>query len=212
MISREDADDALALRRCQQGDVSGLEVLVARYQLRAIRIAYLLLRDHAAAEDIAQDSFLRVVQASAQFQEGAQFAPWFYRIVLNTARQHQRTLRRRRESSLDILMLSDVTSPQLPLAEDPFVSAEQTERRAAVLNVLTVLTTRQREALVLRYFCGLSDSVIAQILNCPHGTVRWRLHAAHRAFERAASTRYPWLLDRESPLSQVLARVEGGTN
>lgn len=212
VILSEDAEDTVALRRCQQGDISGLDVLVARYQLRAVRAAYLLVRDHAAAEDIVQDSFLRVFQASAQFHDGARFAPWFYRIVLNTARQYQRALHRRRESSLDAPTSAAATTLSAPPATEPPESAERAERRSAVLDVLMALTIKQREVLILRYYASLSDGDITRILGCPPGTVRWRLHTAHRAFERIARQRHPWLLDHQTEVSQALIRAEGGTN
>jgi RNA polymerase sigma-70 factor (ECF subfamily) len=92
-------DDAEAMRRCQQGDIAGLAALVARYQVTAVRVAFLLVRDRALAEDIVQDSFLLAYRASGRFRLGAPFAPWFYQIVLNAARQQQRAIRVCRSTS-----------------------------------------------------------------------------------------------------------------
>lgn len=206
----DDSCDAEALHRCQAGDITGLDVLVARYQLGAVRLAYLLVQDRAAAEDIAQESFLHVFRAAAGFRRGAPFEPWFHRIVLNTARQHVRQRQRQRESSLDALRASaeapfDLPAPT-PGPPDQLVGAE---RRAAVLDALRALTHKQREALVLRYYCGHTDAEIARLLGVPPGTTRWRLHAALRAFERALRRMHPWLLEGDETPARALGRVEG---
>jgi RNA polymerase sigma-70 factor (ECF subfamily) len=183
-----------------------------RYQLTAVRIAYLLVQDHAAAEDIVQDSFLLAYRGCRQFREGSLFAPWFYRIVLNEARQHLRTAKRHRESSLDTLQLTEESSPSVLVESDPSVGVERTEERAAILDVLRRLTPKQREVLVLRYYGGYTDQEIARILSVPGGTVRWRLHTALRAFERAIRRVHPWLIEPESGHTLILAQDEGGTH
>lgn len=203
----DDARDGEALRRCATGDIGGLDDLVGRHQLAGLRIAYLLVQDMAAAEDIVQESFLRVFRAAPQFRAGAPFAPWFHRIVLNAARQYLRGARRRRETSLETLDELDLPSGRVPLASDPLTAAQRSERRQAVVSVLATLTHKQREVLVLRYYGGYGDGEIARMLGVPGGTVRWRLHAALRAFERAART-HPWLLDDAEGGAAVTDRLE----
>lgn len=208
------AEDAEAMRRLQAGDISGLDDLVQRYQLTAIRMAYLLVRDRNAAEDIVQDSFLSVYRGSARFRPGAAFAPWFSRIVLNTARQYARSRSRRRESSLEAL---GVASPLATASagQSPAQEAERAEMRAAVLEALQRLPIWQREALALRFYCGYTTSEIATALNTPHGTVRWRLHVALRAFERTVRQIHPWLLHQDGSagdsLEALLSAPEGET-
>jgi RNA polymerase sigma-70 factor (ECF subfamily) len=184
------------MRRCAAGGIAGLDDLVTRHQLAAMRIAYLLVQDTGAAEDIVQESFLRAFHAAPRFRAGAPFAPWFHRIVLNCARQYLRSAGRRRETSLDAAAGRGL---RLPVASDPLRSAERNERRQAVAAVLATLTQKQREALVLRYYGGYGAGEIARMLGVPGGTVRWRLHAALRAFERSADRTYPWLLDDARP-------------
>lgn len=200
------AEDAEAMRRCQAGDISGLDDLVRRYQLTAIRMAYLLVRDRDAAEDIVQDSFLSVYRGSAQFRSGAAFAPWFSRIVLNTARQYQRARSRRRERSLEALGEASPLATA-PADQSPAQEAERAELRAAVLDALQRLPLRQRETLVLRFYCGYTTSEIATALNAPHGTVRWRLHAALRAFEGAVRQVYPWLVTQDDSTGDSVAAL-----
>lgn len=213
-VAESIANDAEAMRRCQLGDIGGLAELVARYQVLAVRAAYLLVQDRALAEDIVQDSFLLAYGASQQFRSGAPFAPWFYRIVLNVARQHQRAARRRHEVSLNQAFASDMATNAASVAlemttAEPSERAERAEERDALLHALGMVPLKQREALVLRYYAGYRDKELAAILNCPPGTVRWRLHAGLKALERAIQENYPWLLRVESSPSRLVERVEG---
>lgn len=86
------AHDEEAIRLCQQGNNQGLDSLVHRYQLQAIRTAYLILGDRVTAEDVVQESFVRAWNSIKSFDPRAAFAPWFMRTVVNVAHTHQRTL------------------------------------------------------------------------------------------------------------------------
>ena len=83
-----------AIMLLKQGDIRGLESLVKTYQVKALRAAYLIVRDHDMADDVVQDSFLRAYERINQFDPSYSFGPWFYRIVINiakrTAVQHNR--------------------------------------------------------------------------------------------------------------------------
>ncbi|MGZ3681887.1 MAG: RNA polymerase sigma factor, partial [Ktedonobacterales bacterium] len=74
-------DDSAAIRRCQSGDIGGLESLMAHHQLSALRLAYLLTRERTQAEDVVQDSFLQVFRSIGRFQLGHAFTPWLHGIV-----------------------------------------------------------------------------------------------------------------------------------
>lgn len=177
------ADDSAAIRRCQRGDIGGLEPLIARHQVAALRLAYLLLGERAAAEDVVQDSFLLAYQAIARFRTGSAFAPWFYRIVTNTARLRQRRPAIRHEISIDWRRYGDEDRGASPRGDvtappdrdpqvDPALHAERQEAREDVLRALARLTQKQREAVVLRYYIGCSDHELATILDCHEGTAR----------------------------------------
>lgn len=198
------SSDDDAIRRCQAGDTSGLESLVARYQADAVRLAYLLAGDQDLAGDIAQESFLLVWRSIQRFRLGEPFAPWFHRIVANTARQWRRSARRRREVSLDTLMTSDSVDPvglapgaRLP-STDPVERAETVETRAALLAALDTLPAKQREAMALRYFLGYTDGQIASVLKCRLGAVQQRLHDGRANLRKAIGARYPWLLSLDA--------------
>lgn len=195
-------DDGEAIRRCQRGDIGGLETLMARYQVPALRLAYLLLGDRTTAEDVVQDSFLLAYQGMARFRAGGAFSPWFYRIVTNTARQQRRRATTRREISVERLPGGDAGSPPFARAAepsdrdpqvDPALQAERLEEREEVLRALAEFTRKQREAIVLRYYVGCSDRELAAILGCREGTARQRLHGGLAALRQIIARRYAWL-------------------
>lgn len=191
-----------AIRRCQQGDIAGLGPLVACYQIPGVRLAYLLTGDHELADDIVQDSFLLAYRGIGRFRLGEPFAPWFYRIVTNTARQQRRYARHRREISLDVLSAEDTAGQRFGATADashadgadPAEHAEWAEARTALLAALATLPHKQREAVVLRYYFDYPDRQIADILGCRLGAVQQRLHAGRLNLQQAIRSRYPWLL------------------
>lgn len=205
----EQRADADAIRRCQEGDIAGLGPLIARYQVPGVRLAYLLTGDHDLANDITQDSFLLAYRGVKRFRLGNPFAPWFYRIVTNTARQQMRRARHRREVSLDTLSPNDSgeqwRGPRYdlpgPSSAGPAERAESVEAQTALLAALATLPHKQREAIVLRYYIGYPDQQIATILGCRLGTVQQRLHAGRASLQTAIRSQYPWLLASLSTLS-----------
>jgi RNA polymerase sigma-70 factor (ECF subfamily) len=171
------AEETHAIERLRRADISGLETLVRRYQLRATRAAYLVVRDRQLAEDIACDAFLRCYERIQQFDGDRPFGPWFLRIVVNDALKAAN--RRARQVSLDqTLALDGPSFGDLLLSHEagPDVLAEFAELRRQVRSALERLTPRQRAAIVLHYFVGLTGPEIATELSSPLGTVKRRLH------------------------------------
>jgi RNA polymerase sigma-70 factor (ECF subfamily) len=160
------------------GDIGGLATLVERYQVQAIRTAYLIVRERPLAEDITQAAFVRAYERIDQFDPGKPFGPWFMRSVANDA--IKAVQRARRTVPLD--GESDNAGPAASLHADPGRSPlailEAAEDAAAVWDALDRLPPEQRAVMVLRYFDGLSDAEIADQVDAPPATVRWRLFAA----------------------------------
>ena len=145
-----------AIRRLQRGDVGGLETLVRLHQLRAVRAAYLIVRDTALAEDVAQDAFLRAYSRIGQFDPGRPFGPWFYRLVVNLAQRAAANAGR--QAPLDGLAAGSELSLEEVLADPapgPEALAAQAEQRARLWQALGRLTPAQRAAVVQRYYLGL---------------------------------------------------------
>jgi len=170
-----------AIAQVKQGDIGGLEALVRRYQVQAVRAAYLIVRDHEMAEDIVQSAFLRAYERIGQFDAGRSFGPWFLRSVVNDA--VKAAARRRRQVPLETsseredVPLADLLADPNP---GPADLAEAAETRQAIWAALEQLPPTQQAAIVLRYYLGLSEAEMASELACPPGTVKWRLHAARK--------------------------------
>lgn len=178
-------DERQALARLRQGDIGGLENLVLLYQVKAVRAAFLITRDRAAAEDIVQTAFLRVHERIHQYDPDRPFEPWFLRVVVNDA--VKAATRRQRQISIDEefagsdLSLADLLVDAAP---DPSDEAEREETRQAVWDAMGKLTPKQRAVAVLRYFLGYSEAEMAAHLTLPAGTVKWRLHAARERLSK----------------------------
>lgn len=169
------------------GDVSALEPLVRAHQLRAVRTAYLITRDRQQAEDVVQDAFIRAYERIGQLRAGNSFGPWFMRIVANDALKA--ASRGRRLAPLpDAIEAMDQMLDAVPGPEEMTL---RSELRAEVWAALGALAPEQRTLLVLRYYAEWRESELADWLNAPVGTIKWRLHEARRALRALLSDRAP---------------------
>ena len=171
-------DEREAVDRLKKGDVSALEALVRRHHARAGRAAYLIVRDHALAEDVAQGAFVRAYEGIGTFDAERPFGPWFMRIVVNEAVRAARA-RGRVASSYD----EGAGAPESWLADPaagPHELAEEAEERRRVWAAMAKLPPVQRAAIVQRYYLGMSEAEMGEDAGRPPGTIKSRLHAAGR--------------------------------
>ena len=147
------------------------------YQGIAFRIAYLIARDAADAEDSAQEGFVKAWRALGRFREGAPFRPWLLQIVANEARNRRRSAGRRAHLALRAAT-EEPSGGAAPSPEAALLSAEQ---RAGLLAAVEELPEEQRTVISLRYFVGLSEQEVGEALGIPQGTVKSR---TARALER----------------------------
>jgi RNA polymerase sigma-70 factor (ECF subfamily) len=164
-------EEADAIQRLRRGDIAALEVLVKRYQVQAVRAAYLVVRDRQLAEDVVQSAFLKAFDRASSFDPERPFGPWFLKLVLNDA--IKLAARQDRETHADPAIESR-HSPE-PLPERAIADAETADE---IWTALGALTSAQRAAVVQRYYLGLSEAEIAAALGSPKSTVKARLHAA----------------------------------
>ena len=169
----EDREEIRWVARAKAGDMAGVQWLLDRYRVRAVRLATHILRREGEAEDVAQEACIRAFQKLGHLKEDAGFAPWLYRTVLHVCLDRQRL--RRWHSEVSAETLSDTFNHAGCLADD-------VERRLMVEMLLDQLSPQMRAALVLRELEGLEYEEIAQVLNIPLGTVRSRIHAARAQF------------------------------
>ncbi len=179
---RRRMDEREAIDRLKKGDIGALETLVRRYHARAGRAAYLIVRDHTLAEDVAQGAFVRAYERIGGFDEGRPFGPWFMRIVVNEAVGAARG--RGRVSSYDE---GGADAPESWLADPaagPHELAEEAERRERVWAAMAKLPPAQRAAIVQRYYLGMSEAEMGEDAGRPLGTIKSRLYAARRGLSR----------------------------
>jgi RNA polymerase sigma-70 factor, ECF subfamily len=168
-----DRDESAWIRAAQAGSVSDLEALFRLHWPRAYRAAYLIVHDHGAAEDIAQDAFLAAVRALERFDRDRPFGPWLHRIVVNRAIDFSRARTARREVAGESYL--DVTAPLgWPVADGNPHPLLHPDARAIAVG-LAALTPEHRAVIVLRYLLEYTPGEIAEILELPRGTVNSRL-------------------------------------
>jgi RNA polymerase sigma-70 factor (ECF subfamily) len=160
---RERREGAL-VRDAQRGSTDALEELFRRHWRRAHRAAFLVVGDAAAAEDIAQESFLAAIRALDRFDRRRPFGPWLHRITVNRAIDFSRARALRGERAL-------AEATEGSAADRDAISDE-------LLRALAGLSPEHRAVVVLRHLLGYTPGEIGEILGLPRGTVNSRLRRA----------------------------------
>jgi RNA polymerase sigma-70 factor, ECF subfamily len=180
--------DLMLVERTVAGDQKAFELLVIKYQRRIERLIGRMVRDVDLVEDIAQETFIRAYRALAQFRGDAQFYTWLYRIAVNTAKKALMDLKRDplvSESALrgagDDEDETSVMENELTSSETPETVLAAKEIAATVNSAMEALPEELRQAVTLREIEGLSYEEIAEVMNCPIGTVRSRIFRAREA-------------------------------
>jgi RNA polymerase sigma-70 factor (ECF subfamily) len=169
----EDVYRSILVVRCQAGDSAAFQELVELYQPRLRYFLASMIGEDHAADDVAQEVWFEVYRTVARLAEPRAFPAWLYRIARHRA---LRELRRARQP------LSSLEGVELAAEDaDEEFAAEDAERVHAALKQLAA---EQREVLLLRFFEGMAYEAIAQVIGCPLGTVRSRIHYAKCALRR----------------------------
>ena len=153
------------------GSQPAFQEIVRRYERPVFNLIYRIVRDPAAAEDVAQDAFLKTYRALARFDNTRRFSAWIFRIAHNTALD---ALRRTRA---DPIVASTDREPIVPPPADPVEAAALAHALTAALDRLR---PEWRTAIVLRYQEGCSYEEIAAALNIPEGTAKTFVHRARK--------------------------------
>ena len=172
-------EDQQAISRLKKGDLNALEILVNRYQARAVHSAYLIVFDRSQAEDIVQTAFIKVAKRIHQFDDERPFAPWFYRIDVNDA------LKLAKKQKRDISFEEQLDEPTTQLAQwlsepDPHPEqwVERMEIRQTILKAIQSLPPGQRSVIVMRYFLDMSLAEMSRNTERPLSTIKWWLRDA----------------------------------
>jgi len=192
----KDTDKEL-VRRIKKGDKQAFDLLFSRYQHKILNLVSRYLRDQQDVEDVTQEAFIKAFRALPRFRGESAFYTWLYRIAINTAKNHL-VARSRRPPGVDVDVddaefmdgtdvLRDSESPEAALSRDQL---------AKVINAtLSELPDDLRSAVTLREFDGLTYEQIAEIMDCPVGTVRSRIFRAREAIDQRIE---PLLSGREN--------------
>ncbi|MFL0799097.1 MAG: RNA polymerase sigma factor RpoE [Agarilytica sp.] len=181
----QDTDHAL-VKRVQKGDKRAFDLLVLKYQHKIISIISRYIKDSAEVYDVSQEAFIKAYRAIGNFRGDSAFYTWIYRIAINTAKNHL-VSRGRRPPSRDVDVedaeyyagsdrLKDVATPEGQLMRD--------ELKAVVDKAIKDLPEDLRTAVTLREMEGLSYEEIADVMECPVGTVRSRIFRARESIEK----------------------------
>ncbi len=178
--------DLELVARVQRGDKRAFDLLVKKYQHKVFSLISRLVRDPADIADVAQEAFIKAYRALPNFRGDSAFYTWMYRIAVNTAKNHLVAQGRRPpDSDIDaadaeqysgVEGLKDVGSPERLMLRD--------ELKKRVFDTIDSLPEDLRSAITLREMEGMSYEEIADILDCPVGTVRSRIFRAREAIDR----------------------------
>jgi RNA polymerase sigma-70 factor (ECF subfamily) len=182
----EPSDEDLC-RRVAERDEGAFDLLVGRYQERAYRIAWSVVRDREEAKDCSQEAFIRLHESAGSFAGQAKFSTWFYRILVNCCLDQARKRKSWRKLIGWGSQEEERTSPVERVAA-PFVDptdAMVTDSRTSQLwEAVEELSPQQRAAVMLQCREELSTKEIAVVLHLSEATVRVHLHRAYSALKR----------------------------
>lgn len=178
--------DRQLVERVKRGDKRAFDMLVLKYQHKIVGLISRYLRDQDEILDVTQEAFIKAYRALPRFRGDSAFYTWLYRIAINTAKNHLVSKSRRPpDTDIDIdegefqnnsAVLRDIENPENSLATD--------QLEAVVFKAIDDLPEELKVAVTLREFEGLSYEEIAEVMECPVGTVRSRIFRAREAIEK----------------------------
>jgi RNA polymerase sigma-70 factor (ECF subfamily) len=187
-LALSDGDDKL-VKRAKKGDSRAFDLLVLKYQGRVAQLVSRYVNNAAEVEDVTQEAFIKAYRALPKFRGDSAFYTWLYRIAANAAKNHLVALGRRPTTDL---ALDDSESYEVPgrlkdnESPDEVIMGQQLE--AVISQAIDALPLELKAALTLREFEGLSYDEIAEVLECPIGTVRSRIFRAREAIDQKVAS------------------------
>jgi len=185
-MSSERLNDQQLVERVKRGDKRAYDMLVLKYQHKIVALVGRYIRDQDEVLDVTQEAFIKAYRALPRFRGDSAFYTWLYRIAINTAKNYLVSRSRRPpDTEVDIEegefqdtsgLLQDIETPENLLASD--------ELEAVVYKAISDLPEELKVAVSLREFEGLSYEEIAEVMDCPVGTVRSRIFRARESIEK----------------------------
>lgn len=183
-MALEQLEDEALMEAYQQGDTRAFEQLLKRHRKPVYNFLYRQVGNNALAEDLLQDTFLRVIRSAASYSRTAKFTTWLYTIARNLCVDQARRARHRRALSLDQPLAGESDDKRTLFDriadEGPAVDRQVIGRRLQVQlqQAIAALSEEQREVFLMREYLNLPFKEIAEIINCPENTVKSRMRYA----------------------------------
>lgn len=158
------------IEACKQNDRKAQEELFEKYKNQVHKTALIFCRNHSLADDITQESFIRIFQKLHLYDDNYPFEAWLYRVVINCARN---VIKKQRWEKFFQPYENEIVD-NIVFSDD----IEKHEERINLMKHLDELPLKHREVIVLKYFNGFSQDDISKILQIPVGTVKSRINTA----------------------------------
>lgn len=170
--------DSLLVERARRGEKDGFESLFDRYYERIRQYAYRIVLEHHAADDVAQETFIRAARKLPGLEEGVAFLSWLFTIASNVARDYLRRQQSQRARTF--------AAYQEHSGGDRSLEGEEasTDRQSRLLRAMQALSPRQREAVALVYFENCNHAEAARRAGCAESTISWRVFLAKRTLKK----------------------------
>ena len=187
----EPSDETLC-ERVARHDEAAFDVLVERYQQRAFRLAWSILRHREDARDLSQEAFIRLWEAARSYRGQARFSTWFYRLLVNLCLDHRRKHRWWRQ----VFAHEERAEPEGPsmldrqpaVGADPVEAVERERSVGRLWDAATRLSPQQRAVLVLHVQEDMTMKEVAEVMGCAEATARVHLHRALTALRATVGT------------------------
>jgi len=185
-LDTTETNDRQLVERVQRGDKRAFDILVLKYQHKIAGLVSRYVRDSSEVQDVTQEAFIKAYRAIPRFRGDSAFYTWLYRIAINTAKNYLVSKSRRPpdtdidvdgEFVADSAVLKDVAGPESRLATD--------QLQKVIFDAIENLPEELKIAVTLREFEGMSYEEIAEVMECPVGTVRSRIFRAREAIEKS---------------------------
>jgi RNA polymerase sigma-70 factor, ECF subfamily len=189
MLNEQQETDKQLVARVQKGDKRAFDLLVLKYQHKIFGLISRYIKDHHEVMDVAQEAFIKAYRAIGRFRGDSAFYTWLYRIAINTAKNHL-VSRSRRPPDTDVDVADAEyyeSASRLKDNSSPYEEVHKQELEAAVFKAIEQLPEDLKAAVTLREFDGMSYEEIAEVMQCPVGTVRSRIFRARESIDKHIS-------------------------
>ncbi|MBN2206512.1 MAG: sigma-70 family RNA polymerase sigma factor [Candidatus Aminicenantes bacterium] len=173
-------DETLVVR-ARAGETDAFAELARLHRERVYAVVFGLVRNHADADDLAQETFMAAYRAIGRFRGGSSFSTWLYRIAVNLTMNHLK--KRKREKGRSELLENTPPSAEARAAASPEVRAQTDEISGKIAAALAEIPIPFQAAFQLVVNQGLSHARAAEVLGCSESTVSWRMHKARKLLQ-----------------------------